>query len=525
MDSLTQSQGIAICVFLFTLISLYCLLRGVVSIRGNKNKSRAAPEPAGAWPIIGHLHLLTGRGLPHRTLGTMADKYGPVFTVRLGMRRALVVSSWEVAKECFTINDRVFATRPKSVAIKQMGYNHAMLGFAPYGPYWREVRKIATLELLSSHRLEMLKQVRDSEINILIKELYQHWLKKGSQVSIEMKQIFGDLAINIIVKMIAGKRYAGTTAPGDTDESRRCQKAMADFMHLVGEFMMSDAIPFLEWFDVQGYKRIMKRTASEVDILIGSWIEEHRRKRLCGSIDEGERDFIHVMLSILEDGHLSGYDADTVLKANCLSLILGGNDTTVVSLTWTISLLLKNRQVLKKAQDELDIHVGRHRQVDESDVKNLVYLHAIVKETLRLYPALPISAPHEAMEDCTVAGFHVPAGTRLVVNLWKLHRDPRIWSDPTEFCPERFLTSHKDVDVRGQHFEFIPFGTGRRSCPGITFSLQVMHLMLARLLHGFELDIPSDSPVDMTESSGLTMPKATPLYILLTPRLPSTLYG
>lgn len=183
--------------------------------------------------------------------------------------------------------------------------------------------------------------------------------------------------------------------------------------------------------------------------------------------------------------------------------------------------------MLKKAQEELDLRVGMERQVDESDIKNLIYLQAIVKETLRLYPAGPLLGPREAFEDCTVAGHPVAAGTRLVVNIWKIQRDPRVWSNPSSFQPERFTTNHANVDVRGQQFELIPFGSGRRSCPGVSFALQVLHLTLARLLHAFELANPLDhQPIDMTESPGLTIPKATPLEVLLKPRLQhSKLYG
>ncbi|KAJ6722503.1 CYTOCHROME P450 FAMILY PROTEIN [Salix koriyanagi] len=174
-----------------------------------------------------------------------------------------------------------------------------------------------------------------------------------------------------------------------------------------------------------------------------------------------------------------------------MALILGGSDTTAGTLTWAISLLLNNRHMLKKAQEELDLQVGKDRQVVDSDVKNLVYLQAIIKETLRLYPAGPLLGPREAMEDCQVAGYHVPAGTRLIVNVWKIQRDPRVWTNPSAFLPERFLTSHADVDVRGQQFELIPFGSGRRSCPGVSFALQVLHLTLARLLHSFRFGHPN----------------------------------
>lgn len=201
-----------------------------------------------------------------------------------------------------------------------------------------------------------------------------------------------------------------------------------------------------------------------------------------------------------------------------------GSESTAETLTWALSLLLNNKQVLKAAQDELDVQVGRDKLVQESDIKNLKYLQAIVKETLRLYPPGPLAGPREAMEDCNIGGYYVQKGTRLIVNLWKLQRDPRMWSDPNEFKPERFLVDHVDVGYRGQQFEYIPFSSGRRMCPGVTFGLQVVHLTLARLIHGFELTTPMDAPVDMTEGLGIALPKIHPLEVLIKPRLPTQVY-
>ena len=143
--------------------------------------------------------------------------------------------------------------------------------------------------------------------------------------------------------------------------------------------------------------------------------------------------------------------------------------------------------MLKAAQEELDLHVGKDKWVEESDIRNLNYLQAIVKETLRLYPPGPVTGLREAMEDCNVGGYYVPKGTRLIINIWKQQRDPRVWSNPFEFKPERFMTTHANVDVRGQNFEYITFSSGRRSCPGLTFGMQVVHLALARLLLGFDI--------------------------------------
>ncbi|KAK4557215.1 hypothetical protein RGQ29_007114 [Quercus rubra] len=517
MDFLPPSLNSATIAGLLAIVlfSYYLLKRSRVGL------AKTAPIPAGAWPVIGHLPLLGATQTPHITLGAMADKYGPLFTIKLGLHPALVLSSWEMAKECFTTNDLAVSSRPKLVAIKHLCYNYAAFGFAPHGPYWRELRKITTLELLSNRRLEMLSHVRVSEVENDIKDLYKLWIKKkngSGLILVELKQWFGDMNLNVILRMIAGKRYFGTSDGVNEEQARRCQKALGDFIHLLGLFMVSDAIPFLGWLDLGGHEKAMKKTAKELDGILGEWLEEHKRKR-ASSENKGEEDFMDIMLSILDGAELEGYDADTINKATCLTMIAGGSDTSTVTLTWTIALLLNNHPVLKKVQDELDVQVGRERIVNESDISKLVYLQAIVKETLRLYPTARLAGPREFTENCIIGGYHVPKGTRLITNVWKIQTDPRIWSDPLEFKPERFLTTHKNVDVRGQNFELLPFGSGRRVCPGISFALQMVHLALASFLHMYDISIPSDAKVDMTETVGLTNNKATPLEVLIKPRL------
>ncbi|GMP72542.1 hypothetical protein CsSME_00030535 [Camellia sinensis var. sinensis] len=483
-----------------SVLLLYYLLH-----RSKTSKAISPPEAGGAWPILGHLHLLGGSQLPHKTLASMSDKYGPIFTT----------------------HDIAVSSRPKFIAAEHLGYNYAMLAFSPYGSYWRELRKIISLELVGHRRLEQFKHVRVSETDTAIKELHKVWREKrdsSGTIMVEMKQWFADLTLNVVVRMVAGKRYFGSGSGGDDEEeARRCQKAFRDFFKYLGLFLVSDAFPFLRWLDLGGHEKAMKETAKEMDCLVGGWLEEHRRKRDSGDSND-EQDFMYVMLSTLEDTDLAGYDIDVINKATCLVLITGGADTTAGMLTWALSLLMNNRHVLKKAQEEVDIHIGKERQVDETDIEKLVYLQGIVKETLRLYPAGPLSGPREFTEDCIIGGYHVSKGTRLTLNLWKLQRDPTIWPEPSEFRPERFLTSHKHVDVKGQHFELIPFGAGRRVCPGTSFGVQMLHLVLARFLHGFELSTPSNALIDMTESAGLTNLKVTPLEVLVTPRLSPNLY-
>ncbi|KAM7518283.1 hypothetical protein LguiB_017245 [Lonicera macranthoides] len=523
MDSFISHLNTSIAAGFLVLVLVFYYL----SFRLKATKIKVPPQAGGAWPIIGHLHLLGGSQLPHITLGAMANKYGPMFTLRLGVHPALVVSSWEVAKELFTIHDMAISSRPKFIAAKHMGYNYAMFGFSPYGPYWRELRKITSLELLCNRRLELLKHIQRDEIEASVKELYKLSIQKrndSGQVVVDMSQWFSDLNLNIMLRMVAGKRYFGTgISTTEKEAAHRCQKIMRNFFHLIGLFVVADTLPFLGWLDVGGHEKAMKETGKELDGIMDKWLEEHRRKRNSGDFI-GEQDFMDVLLSIAEGAELSGIDVDTVTKATCMNLIAGGSDTTTLMLTWALSLLMNNRHALKKAQEELDILVGKERKVNKSDINNLVYLQAIVKETLRLYPAAQLGGPREFAEDCDIGGYRIPKGTRLILNLWKLHRDPHVWLDPMEFRPERFLSSHKDIDVKGQHFELIPFGAGRRVCPGVNYAIQILELVLATLLHGFELSTIDNAPVDMTATAGLTNMKATPLEVVLVPRLSPNLY-
>ncbi|KAA8550583.1 hypothetical protein F0562_002267 [Nyssa sinensis] len=520
MDFLSHSLAI---VGLLALIVLYKCRRNRANFK--KSKSIGAPSPSGEWPLIGHLPLLGGKLPVARTLEAMAEKYGPVYSLRLGSHQAVVVSSWEAVKECFTINDKIFATRPSLAVGKYLGYDHAVFALAPYGPYWRDVRKMVTMELFTSQRLEKLKHVHSSELDSCMKDLYLLCLKNGDHpTKVAMNNWFEHVTFNISIRMLVGKRFSTSTCGDRDSNTERFKEAIKRGLYLSGFFVLSDAIPWLEWMDFGRYLKAMKQTGMEIDSVIANWLEEHIEKRRKGDTG-GEEDFMDVMLSTLAEGTiLSGHSRETIIKATTMILISAGSEATGETLIWALSLLLNNRHVLKRAQEELDVHIRREKWVEESDIQNLTYLQAIVKETLRLYPPGPLAGPRQALEDCYINGYYVPKGTCLIVNLLKLHKDKRVWTDPYQFQPERFLTTHANVNFKGQHYEYIPFSTGRRMCPGLTFGSQVVHLTLARVLQGFDITTPMNKPVDMREGSGLAMPKISPLEVILTPRLPPELY-
>jgi len=304
-----QSLSVTICATFFFLFLLFRLYRSRI---GSKTPP-PPPEAGGAWPLIGHLHLLGGSQPPHVTLGNLADIYGPIFTVRLGVHKTLVVSSYEMVKQCFTVNDKAFASRPKSIAFEIMGYNSSMFGLSPYGSYWRTVRKIATVHVLSAQRIDMLKHVMESEVKEAMKESYSFWLKMKNEgnterVFTEMKEWFGDIAINVVFRTVMGKRF-----DGDEEENQRIRKMIRDFFHLSGSFVLSDSLPYLRWLDLDGKQKQMKKTAKELDDFVSVWLDQHKRNKNFGR----EQDFMDVLLSTVDED-LDGRDADTTIKATCM---------------------------------------------------------------------------------------------------------------------------------------------------------------------------------------------------------------
>ncbi|XP_039140564.1 cytochrome P450 CYP82D47-like [Dioscorea cayenensis subsp. rotundata] len=529
-DYLIQLQCIEV---IFALIILYKVWWNSSFNSFNKQP----PQPSGALPVIGHFHLFLNGQPFHQKLSDMADKLGPVFIIWLGSRRTLVISSWEVAKECFTINDKALSSRvTNNAAATHLAYKAAMFGVAPYGSYWRSIRKIATTELLSNTRLDKLKHVMLAEINTCLKELRTlcgydttnnniNNNRYSSIVTVDINEWFGDLNFNIVFQMVAGKRLFGSG--GGSDKAWRFRKAAHQFFHLLFVSVPSDIFPWLEWMDLGGHVKAMKAAAKEMDSLMVKLVEEHRERR-ASRVTTGDTDFMDVMLSIMENDHelQDHFDKETLIKATSLNLILGGSDTTAISLTRVMAHLLNNQDAIKKLKTELDEQVGVNRVVNESDIKNLIYLQAVIKESFRLTPSTELLFPRETVGDCTVAGFQIPAGTQVIVNGWKLHRDPHVWQDPLEFRPERFLSSHAAtmIDVKGQSYELIPFGTGRRLCPGISMALHVMHLTLARLIQSFELKPVSSVPAELFEGLFSMTSYSTPLMVEITPRLSPQLY-
>ncbi|GLJ29512.1 hypothetical protein SUGI_0581780 [Cryptomeria japonica] len=483
-------------------------------LRNRNNKQFKPPQPP-SWPIIGHLHLFNKNRQLHRVLCSLSHHHGPIMLLQLGCRPVLVISSSQLAKECLSVNDRVFASRPSLLAAKHMGYDSKILAWLPYCNYWRDLRKICTLQLFTGHRIESLRHVRVDEVSNFIRSLFE---SSGQQVN--MKSRLGELAFNIILFMVASKKI---TRFVKSEEFRKFRKIIDEAFLLAGTFNVGDYLPFLQWVDVHGLKAAMKELQKKRDDFMQKLVKAHRQRQQDHGVQQPQ-DLIDVLISATDNHEILSDSSDTVVKATATAMLSAGTDTTAVTIEWAMAALLKHPHILKKAQQELDTHIGRDRVVEESDLHKLKYLEAIVKETLRLYPAAPVLIPHESTESCSVGGYEIPAGARLIVNVWAIHRDPAVWERPTEFDPERFLQKGREIDVKGHNFELIPFGSGRRMCPGISLALCLVSYTLARLLQSFEWSVPEGMTIDMSEGLGLTMPKAVPLQAIIKPRLPPHFY-
>ncbi|CAN1776214.1 Cytochrome P450 81Q32 [Linum perenne] len=470
-----------------------------------KNKlHNLPPSPFPSLPIIGHLHLL--RRPLHRSLSQISAQHGPLVLLQFGLRRVLLISSPALAQDCFTKNDVVFANRPWMAVGRRLAYNCTTLAWAPYGDHWRNLRRIASTHLLSSHRIQSLSEIRANEVKTLIR-----WLAGkssgggGMEKVVDMKVSLFELTLNVMMSMIAGKRYYGDNV-SDAEEARRFRGIQEETMRLAGETNLED---FLPWVRSKDLERRMGECHRKRDSFFQELIEEWRKKEQSHLNSSTERKcLIQVLLSLQHKE--PEYCTDDIIKGMIMVLLSAGTETSSNTVEWALSLLLKHPHTLKAAQLEIDTLVGTERLVEETDLGKLHYLQGIINETMRKYPALPLLVPHESSEECVVGGYKVPSGTILLVNSWAIHNDAKIWDDPDEFKPERF------EEGGGRGLKFMAFGYGRRSCPGEGLGMRMVSLTLAALIQCFEWEI--DHEVDMSEETGFTMAKALPLKVKSRPR-------
>ncbi|CAI9297770.1 unnamed protein product [Lactuca saligna] len=496
--------------FILLLISFISILFIRSYYASSLCKSRLLPSPL-ALPIIGHLHLLAP--IPHQALHKLSTRYGPVFRFLLGSVPCVAVSSPEMAKEFLRTYEASFLDRPRNTTTVYLTYGSKDFMFAPYGSYWKLMKKLIMSELLNGRTLDLLLPVRQDEINRFMNMLSQN-AKLGMPV--DLKGELFKLTNNVISRMIVSERCSE-----DENEASNMMKLVTEITEISGRFNLADYIWFCKNLDLQGFGKRLKEIHPLYDNLIERIIREHEEERRKKKDKDEVKDLLDILLNVSEDDSMELKVSRENIKAFILNLFVAGSDSSALTVEWGLAELINNPRVMKKAIEEIDRVIGKNRILEESDIPNLPYLQAIVKETLRLHPTAPI-IPRTSTEDCVVGGYHIPSKTTVFVNVWALGRDPENWKDPLEFNPERFEGSQ--VDVRGQHFQMLPFGSGRRMCPGMSLAMQIAQVALGAMLQCFEWKAGQHGDttrVDMKEGPGITLPRANPLVCIPVPRLHS----
>ncbi|KAJ1268430.1 hypothetical protein BS78_07G134400 [Paspalum vaginatum] len=508
---------VAILSFLF-LLAIHRLLLGHrgSKINGEMNKSipPVVPPPGPlALPILGHLHILEKP--IHHSLSRLATRYGPVLSIRLGSRDAVVVSSADCARQCFTELDVIFANRPAFPTMNLMTYGGTTIGNCRYGAYWRHIRRVATVHLLSSSRVSSMVPAISAEVRAMVRRMYGAAAAgSGGTARVELRRRLFELSHSVLMGTIAETRTSRAVGYADTDMSPEAQefKGMMDvLMPLLGAANTWDCLPVLQRFDVLGVKKKIAAAVSGRDAFFQRLIDTERGRPDDGGGGGEKKSMIAVMLS-LQKSEPESYTDETIM-AILFSMFAAGSESTAGTTEWAMSLLLNHPEVIKKAQEEMDATIGNSRLLDADDVPRLGYLQGIINETLRLYPVVPLLVPHESTADCTVGGHHIRSRTLLLVNVYAIQRDPAIWEDPTAFKPDRFQ------DPVAEEKFMIPFGMGRRKCPGEGLARRTLAMVLGSLIQCFDWDtVGGAAKVDMTEGPGLTLPRAVPLEAMCKPR-------
>ncbi|XP_027151406.1 cytochrome P450 71A3-like [Coffea eugenioides] len=481
----------------------------------SKPQQRLPPSPS-KFPVVGNLFQL---GLyPHRKLQSLSRKYGSLMLVHFGSKPVVVASSADAACEIMRTHDLVFANRPKTSMNDRLLYGSKDIAFSPYGEYWRQVRSICVLQLLSHKRVQSFRNVREEETSLMVEKIRNFSASSPPLSAINLSDLLMTLTNDVICRVALGRKYS------DREDGSKSMQIMKEFIELLGTIDIGDFVPWLGWLrHLNDLDDKVDKVVKQLDEFLEGVIKEHKdmkngKANTDDSIEGKGSDLVDILLEIQGEkstGFILELDS---LKAIILDMFAAGTDTTHTVMEWAMTELLRHPKILEKLQTEVRQVAQGKPEITEDDLDKMDYLKAVIKETLRLHTPIPLLVPRESTQHVKLMGYDIPAGTRVMVNAWAIARDPSLWNQPEEFQPERFLNS--TIDFRGFNFELIPFGAGRRGCPGTTFAVAVNELALAKLVHKFDFALPDGvepKDLDMSESTGLTIHRKNPLFAVAIP--------
>ncbi|KAK8942334.1 Cytochrome P450 71D7 [Platanthera zijinensis] len=501
-------EGLQLSIILLPLITSILLI--LIDKLWFHRNTRGLNLPPGPWklPIIGSLHHLAG-DLPHRRFRSLAEKYGPLFHLKLGEVDLVVIASPELAAESMKAHDTAFASRPQFMATRIIMCDGGDIVFAPFGKLWGQLRKILTVELFTAKRVKHFRSFMQKEGDILVDKIRA----AGGSSAVNLTDLLLSMANNTISRTSFGMECA---------HQDKIFKAVKETFKYTSGLDLVDLYPSFNKFlgEITGLRRHLEKVHHVLDSTLNEIFEEHEDKYNSRRSDEAvaDEDLVDVLLRLNRSGELDASVKMENIKGVVVDLILGGTETTSAILEWTMSELIRHPEVMRKAQSEVRNAFRGKTEIHEEDVTDLPYLNMVVKESLRLRSPAPFLVPRHVSETIEFGGYTIPAGTRVLINAWAIMRDPTYWKDSETFNPERVKTAEQDFNA--SRFQYLPYGGGRRICPGINFGMASIEIILVNLLYHFDWELPGGmraEDLDMEETMGLALTRKNPLYVVATP--------
>ncbi|CAL4887753.1 unnamed protein product [Urochloa decumbens] len=475
------------------------------------NARRRLPPGPLPLPIVGNL-LTIGRGSPHRSLARLAARYGPIMSLRLGASHAVVFSSPAAARELLHRHNADLADRPVFDAWLANGHRaNSVIALPPHAK-WRALRRLCAAELFAPRRMDAHRPLRQGKAREMVRDVAAA-AARGEPVAVRGPAFAASMNIlsraMFSVDLATGSGdAAAAAAPGGR---RGLSDAVKEATILAATPNVSDFFPAVAAADLQGLRRRMGPLVEDAHKILDELFAQRVLDREAG--EPPKNDMLDAVLDKEREWQQEGSVLNrSAAKGLFTDMFVAGSDTSSSTIEWAMAALLNNPQVMEKVKGELRTVLGKKAQVEESDIAQLPYLQAVVKEVLRLYPSV-VTPFYRAQATVQVQGYTIPEGTTIILNIWAVHRDADAWADPDKFMPERFMD--EDIDFSNdKDCKLIPFGGGRRICLGLPLAYRTVHLILASLLHHFDWMLPEDAMengVDMTEKNGLVISLATPL--------------
>ncbi|XP_061999065.1 desmethyl-deoxy-podophyllotoxin synthase-like [Rosa rugosa] len=451
-----------------SLIALVILVLYRKRLKSSHTSSLSLPPGPRKLPVIGNLLQLVG-SLPHHSLRDLAKRYGPIMHIKVGQVSAVVISSPELAEEVLRTHETAFSQRPTVFAIEVLSYDLSSILFCPNNDYWRQMRKICVSELLSTKRVHSFASIREEEAWNLVETVYSS--ASQPQLVVNLSGMVFSMQNGITARAALGKKCK---------HEQEFTSLIDEINQLAGGFAVPDLFPSLKFLrHVTRFKPPLEKIHGKMDRMLDEIINDHKVKRESSAGDDPlQEDIVDVLLQLQECSDQIQLDVKTKhIKAITMDMYTSGSETSATTTEWAMAELVRNPRVMEKAQAEIRQLLAGKKKIHDADIKKLDYLKLVVKETLRLHPPLALIA-RQATQTCKISGYDIPSETKLLVNAWAIGRDRRHWGASADcFEPERFQGS--SIDFKGTNFEFIPFGAGKRMCPGISFGTASVEIALA----------------------------------------------